>query len=151
MRRACDWHIVHARHKLLIRENLLLSGAENTTELQLLSQVLREEAKRHLDTVLHIMGCLDQGPQMSYIRAGLATHDRYLWAQTMETAIQHKTEGRLFQELAILYETERDGGDLGGEPPGRSLPDWLAWCQEYGSAWLADCARYCQPTREAAR
>ena len=142
----CDWHLGNARKKLLIREHLTKLGMQDSPELLLLSQVLREEAIRHLDTVLHILGCMDQGRQMSYIRAGLASGDRYLWAQTMEMAIQHKKEGRLFRELAILYEAERDGEDLDGEPPGGRMAfrTWLAWCQEYGSEWLAECARYCQ-------
>lgn len=102
-------------------------------------------ARRHLECVLHILGCLDQGRQMSYIRAGLCSRDRHVWAQTMESAMQHKKEGRLFHELAILYEAEREGAALGKEPPGgkRALKTWLAWCQEYGSEWLAECARYC--------
>jgi len=95
---------------------------------------------------------MDQSRQMSYIRAGLASGDRHLWAQAMETAIQHKKEGRLFRELAILYEAERDGADLGGAPPGgkMALTTWLAWCQEYGSAWLAECARYCHGSKRFA-
>jgi len=147
-----DWHVGHARKKLLIREHLTESGMGDSPELLLLMQVLREEARRHLDVVLHILGCMDQGRQMSYIRAGLASGDRHLWAQAMETAIQHKTEGRLFRELAILYEAERDGADLGGEPPGgkMALTTWLEWCQEYGSEWLAECARYCHGNKRFA-
>lgn len=147
-----DWHVGHARKKLLIREHLTELGIQDSPELLLLSQVLREEARRHLDIVLHILGCMDQSRQMSYIRAGLASGDRYLWAQAMETAIQHKKEGRLFRELAILYEAERNGADLGGTPPGgnMALTTWLAWCQEYGSAWLAECARYCHGSKRFA-
>lgn len=152
MKRACDWHVDNARKKLLIREHLTELSMMDSSELRFLSQVLREEAKRHLDTVLHILGCLDQGRHMSCIRAGLVSGDRYLWAQTMETAIQHKKEGRLFRELAILYEAERDGEDLDGEPPGgRMAPRaWLTWCQEYGSEWLSECARYCQGNKRFA-
>lgn len=147
-----DWHVGNARKKLLIREHLTELGMQDSPELLLLSQVLREEARRHLDIVLHILGCMDQSRQMSYIRAGLASGNRFLWAQAMETAIQHKKEGRLFRELAILYEAERDGADLGGEPPGgkMALTTWLAWCQEYGSEWLAECARYCHGSKRFA-
>jgi AAA family ATP:ADP antiporter len=147
-----DWHVGSARKKLLIREHLAESGMRDSPELLLLMQVLREEARRHLDVVLHILGCMDQSRQMSYIRAGLASGDRHLWAQTMETAIQHKTESRLFRELAILYEAERDGADLGGDPPGgkMALTTWLEWCQENGSEWLAECARYCQGSKRFA-
>jgi hypothetical protein len=37
------------------------------------------------------------------------------------------------------------GAALAGEPPGgkRALSTWLAWCQENGSEWLSECARYC--------
>lgn len=153
MRRVCDWHVDNARKKLLIREHMIDLSMVDSSELRFLSQVLREEARRHLDTVLHILGCLDSGRHMSYIRAGLTSGDRYLWAQTMETAIQHKKEGRLFRDLAILYEAERDGEDLGGEPPGGSmaLKIWLAWCQEFGSEWLSECARYCQGAKRLAQ
>lgn len=147
-----DWHVGNARKKLLIRDSLSQMGIQDAPELLLLMQVLREEARRHLEVVLRILGCMDQGRQMNYIRAGLASGDRRLWAQAMETAIQHKKEGRLFRELAILYEAERDGTDLDGEPPGgkRALATWLEWCQEYGSEWLAECARYCRGSKRFA-
>jgi len=152
LKQVSDWHVGNAHKKLLIREHLAELGMRDSPELLLLMQVLREEARRHLDVVLHILGCMDQTRQMSYIRAGLASGDRHLWAQAMETAIQHKTEGRLFRELAILYEAERDGADLGGEPPGgkMALTTWLEWCQEYGSEWLAECARYCHGSKRFA-
>ena len=139
------WHVRHAREKLLIRNSLTQLGMRDAPELLFLKQVLREEARRHLDVVLHILGCLDQSRQMSYIRAGLASEDRHVWAHAMESAIQHKKEGRLFRELAILFEVEREGAALGGEPPGgkKALSTWLAWCQEHGSEWLAECARTC--------
>jgi hypothetical protein len=145
LKKLSTWHVGHARNKLLIREHLGGWGTRGSPELLLLMQVLREEAKRHLETVLHILGCLDRGRQMSCIRAGLASGNRHVWAQAMETALQHKQEGDLFRELAILYEAEREGVDLGGCPPGgkQALTAWLAWCQEYGSEWLAECARYC--------
>jgi hypothetical protein len=82
---------------------------------------------------------------MSYIRAGLGSRDRHLWAQALESAMQLKKEGRLFRELALLFEAERESSPLGGEPPGGevALTAWLQWCQEHGSEWLAECARYC--------
>jgi hypothetical protein len=63
----------------------------------------------------------------------------------MESALQFRKEGHLFRELAVLYEAEREGVALAGEPPGgKRVPGvWLEWCQEYGSGWLAECARYC--------
>lgn len=145
LRHASERHIQLARDKLVIRENLLLSDEPSNQSRQLLKQVLLEEARRHLDTVLHILGCQDQSLRMSYIRAGLASQDRHLWAQAMESAMQLKKEGHLFRELAILYEAEREGVLLGGVPPGgkAALSNWLEWCQEFGSEWLAECARYC--------
>ena len=138
-------HVQLARDKLMIRENLPLQDEASNHTLQLLQQVLREEARRHLDTVLHILGCLDRSIRMSYIRAGLASRDRRLWAQSIETAMQLKKNGPLFRTLAVLYEAEREGALLGGEPPGgkAALSTWLEWCQEFGSEWLAECARYC--------
>lgn len=145
LRQASERHAWHARNKLLIMENIPHAEKVFSQEYQLLKQVLREEARRHLDAVLHILGCLDHGQQMRYIRAGLASRDKHLWAQALESAMQLKKEGRLFRELATLFEAERESSPLGGEPPGGNTPGaWLDWCQEYGSEWLAKCAKYCQ-------
>lgn len=152
LRQATNRHIRQARDKLQIRESLAQLNMPEVAELLLLMQVLREEARRHLDIVLHILGSLDQGQQMNYIRAGLSSRDRHLWAQTMESAMQHKQEGRLFHELALLYEVAREGAFLGKEPPGgkRALRTWLVWCQEHGSEWLAQCAGYCLSNKRLA-
>jgi hypothetical protein len=108
-------------------------------------QVLREEAARHLDMLLHIKASLDPGPRMHYIRAGLSSRDHHLWAQALETAMQSKQEASLYRELARLYEAIRHGVVLKGAPPGGmgAPAEWLAWCQREGSAWLGECARYC--------
>ena len=145
LRQVSAWHVRHARDKLLIRDSFSQSGMRDVPELLFLMQVLREEARRHLDIVLHILVCLDQSQQMRYIRAGLASRNRHLWAHALESAMQLKKEGRLFHELAILYESERDGIPLKGKPPGGkgAVKAWLEWCQEYGSEWLAESARYC--------
>jgi hypothetical protein len=145
LRRVSARHLQYARDKLLILQNLSTPATVTDSGLQLLTRVLREEARRHLDVVLHILGCLDQSQQMSYIRAGLASQNRQLWARAMESALQFRKEGHLFRELAVLYEAEREGVALAGEPPGgKRVPGvWLKWCQEYGSGWLAECARYC--------
>jgi hypothetical protein len=81
---------------------------------------------------------------MSCIRAGLSSEDRHLWAQTMESAMQHKQYSPLFHELAILYEAERDGVALSGVLPGgkAALRNGLTWCQTHGSEWLAASVRY---------
>jgi len=82
---------------------------------------------------------------MSYIRAGLASQNRQLWAQALESALQLRREAHVFRELAVLFEAEREGVALPGEPPGgrQAFATWLTWCQEHGSDWLAECARYC--------
>jgi len=138
-------HVHHARDTLLIRDGLAQLAIPDAPELLFLMQVLREEARRHLDSVLHVLDCQDQSQRMRCIRAGLASRNRHLWAQALETAMQLKKEGRLFHELAILYEAEREGVALKGKPPGGdgAITAWLAWCQQYGSAWLAESARYC--------
>lgn len=145
LRQVSERHVGLARDKLMIMENLPGTAEAPDQEFLLLGKVLREEARRHLDVVLHILGCLDQGRQMSYIRAGLASRDRHLWAQAMESAMQLKKDGRLFRQLAALFEAERDGVPLGGEPPGgkEAVTAWLQWCRECGSEWLAECAAYC--------
>lgn len=145
LRQVSAWHVRHARDKLLIRDSLAQSGMRDAPELLFLMQVLREEARRHLDIVLHILDCQDQSQRMRYIRAGLASRNRHLWAQALESAMQLKKEGHQFHELAILYEAEREGFPLKGVPPGGKgdFTAWLEWCQEYGSEWLVECARYC--------
>lgn len=145
LRRALSLHLKRAREKLLILENFSAPGEDGAPALQLLKKVLREESRRHLTLVLHILGCLDQSRQMCLIRAGLASQNRQLWAQAMESALQFRKEGAVFRELAVLFEAEREGAPLKGEPPGgkRALDAWLDWCQKHGSEWLAECARHC--------
>jgi hypothetical protein len=149
LRRVCDRHLRLARDKLLILQDLSGPGELGDPSLLLLKQVLREESRRHLDIVLHSLGCLDQSRQMSHIRAGLASPNRQLWAQAMESALQFRKEGHVFRELAILFEAEREGVALAGEPPtGKgALTGALAWCEKCGSAWLAECARHCLGNR----
>jgi hypothetical protein len=145
LRQVCDRHLRHARDKLLILQDVSGSAESSETDLQLLKQVLREESRRHLDIVLHSLGCLDQSRQMSHIRAGLASPNRQLWAQAMESALQFRKEGHVFRELAILFEAEREGVALAGDSPtgNAALTGALEWCERHGSAWLAECARYC--------
>lgn len=144
LKRASDRHLRLSLDKLLISQHL--SSADGTTgeAYVLLAQVLREEARRHMDVVLHVLGCLDPSRQMAFIRAGLASRDRRLWAQAMESALQHKQDSRLFRKLSLLFEAEREGAVLAGDPPAgkRALASWLAWCEKNGSAWLAECASY---------
>lgn len=153
LRQVTERHVRHARDKLLILQNLTQPEGLACPQVAFMQQVLREEARRHLDMVLHILGSLDQSKQMSYIRAGLASRDKRLWAQALESAMQMKKEGRLFRELALLYEAEREGAPLPGEPPGgrSGLLAWLAWCQEHGSDWLAECANNCRESMSHAR
>jgi hypothetical protein len=141
---ATDRHLRLALDKLLISQHLSSTDGAIGEAFVLLTQVLREEARRHMDVVLHIRGCLNPGRRMAFIRAGLASRNRHLWAQAMESALQHKQEARLFRKLSLLFEAEREGTVLAGDPPGgkRAWANWLAWCQENGSAWLAECARY---------
>jgi hypothetical protein len=145
LRQVSAWHLQRARDELLILQNSASLDDAGQPALALLKQVLREESRRHLDVVLQVLGCLNQSRQMSFIRAGLASQNKQLWAQAMESALQLRDEGPVFRELAALYEAEREGVALGGEPPGgkHALNDWLQWCQEHGSNWLAECARYC--------
>jgi len=145
LRQVSGWHMRLARKKLLILQNFSSLGDVDEPALLLLKKVLREESRRHLDLVLQILGCLDQSRQMSFIRAGLASLNRQLWAQALESALQLRREAHVFRELAVLFEAEREGVALPGEPPGgrQAFATWLRWCQEHGSDWLAECARYC--------
>jgi ATP/ADP translocase/HEAT repeat protein len=145
LQQACDWHLLHAQDKLLVRDGLSQQPTAASPARNLLMQVLREEAERHLDMILHIKASLDPSPRMHYIRAGLSSRDHHLWAQALETAMQSKQEASLYRELARFYEAIRHGVALKGAPPGgKGAPEeWLAWCQREGSAWLGECARYC--------
>jgi hypothetical protein len=140
-----DWHVRHARDALLIRDRIAASGKQAAPEWTFLMLVLREEALRHLDSVLQILGNTGQGAEISAIRAGLLSEDRHLWAQTMESALQHKRHGALFHELALLFEAAREGVALRGAAPGKQgFSDWLAWCETHGSDWLGESARHCR-------
>ena len=146
LRQVSGWHLRYARDKLLILQGFASLGEIEDPARLLLKQVLREESRRHLDVVLNILGCLDPSRSMSYVRAGLASQNRQLWAQAMESALQFRKERGVFRELAQLFEAQREGVALAGGPPGgkHAMKAWLEWCQEYGSTWLAECARYCQ-------
>lgn len=144
LKQTTDHHLHLALDKLLISQHLSSADGAIGEAFVLLTQVLREEARRHMDVVLHILGCLDPSRRMAFIRAGLASRNRHLWAQAMESALQNKKDARLFRKLSLLFEAEREGAVLVGDPPGgkRALTSWLAWCQKNGSAWLGECARY---------
>lgn len=146
LRQAADGHVRQARDKLLILQGLSGAGGAEPAARLLLKQVLREESRRHLDLVLDILGCLDPSQSMHCVRAGLASRDRQLWAQAMESALQFRKENGMIRELARLFEAQRAGTPLTGKPPGgsRAPSVWRAWCQQHGSAWLAECARYDQ-------
>ena len=143
MSRATERQLHLALDKLLIAQHLA-GGSANAEAFELLTQVLREEAHRHIEVVLHIVGCLDTSGRMAYIRAGLASRDRRVWAQAMESALQRRQDARLFRRLNLLFEAEREGAALAGDPPGgrQAVASWLEWCEAHGSAWLAECARY---------
>ncbi len=144
LHRELERHLQRAGEKLLILQELSSKGMLVAPTQRLFGLVLQEDVQRHLDTVLHVLGCLDTGKRMSYIRAGLASRNRHLWAKAMESALQIKSENQVFRKLAILYEAVREGRELGGDLPGEehTLHGWLRWCQRYGSTWLADCAGY---------
>lgn len=145
LRNSISGHLKRAKNKLMILHEFANHKLEKDSALVLFKLALREDIRRHLTMVLHILGCLDKSKQMSFIRAGLLSDNRQLWAQSMEMAFQIKKESNVFRELSRLYEAEREGVRLKGDVPGgsNSVRAWLNWCRTYGSEWLADCASYC--------
>lgn len=86
---------------------------------QLFHKALREEFHRHVDLALQALGHLDQGARVAAIRAVLASRDRRLWAQALESGMQLR-EVRPFKAIAHLLESEREGRLHHLKPPGRS-------------------------------
>jgi hypothetical protein len=110
---------------------------------QFLALVLHEEVQRHMDLVLEILENLDERQPVHAIKSALASRERRLRAQAVES-IRHMENSALFRGLLPLLETEHDGAEWHHplEPEPKSLAQILEWCQHEGSEWLKQCATW---------
>ena len=115
--------------------------AMQVDELNFLCLVLQEEVQRHMDFALDTLVLLDEAQAVHAIRAALASRDRRLRAQALES-LRHIENNALIEWLLPLIETEHDGA--GWDHPLRETPrsihDLIAWCGQQGSQWLRYCA-----------
>lgn len=110
-------------------------------EAAFLRLVLSEDIQRHLGLVLEILEQLDESQAVHAIRAALASRDRRLRAQGLES-LRHVENDALLHALLPLLETEHDGAEWRhalGQAPG-TLREARQWCEREGSAWLRKCA-----------
>ena len=144
LRQAISEHLLRAKEKLIILQESEHLHFNNTPLLNFFVIALKEDVRRHIAAVLHTLGCLDQSKHMNYIRAGLMSDNRRLWAQSLESALSLKSESYIFRELSKLYEAEREGVKLKGNLSGTKmkLQDWLEWCRLHGSDWLSECSNF---------
>lgn len=137
-------HIESARDKQIIWLTLTAPRREDRQDFDavLLGTVLDEEVGKHVGLALDILSLLDERQSIRTVRAALASHDRALRGQAMES-LHHQEHAFLLQRLLPLLEGEPDTemarARLGWA--GRSWHDILAWCEREGSQWLANCAR----------
>ncbi len=117
---------------------------------QFLALALHEEVQRHVELALEILENLDERQPVRAIQAALASRDRHLRAQAVES-IRHMRNSVLFRTLLPLLEAEHDGAEwrhaLEQEP--NSLAQVVEWCQREGSVWLKQCATWLACADEA--
>jgi len=107
----------------------------------ILATVLSEEVQRHADLAIEIISMLDETGTCSAIKAALASHDRRLRAQAIES-IHHSDYAEILDRLQPLLEGVPDGVITQAEGiwAKRPMHKILDWCQKEGSQWLAQCA-----------
>ena len=107
----------------------------------LLALVLGEDIQRHLGLVLEILASQDEGESVRAVRAALASRDRHLRAQAVES-VRHSSNDGLLRLLLPLLEAEYDGAAWRHslQHAVATLEDARAWCMREGSAWLRECA-----------
>jgi hypothetical protein len=107
----------------------------------LLALVLAEDIQRHVGLVLEILESLDEGQSVRAVRAALASRDRRLRAQAVES-VRHSNNDALLRLLLPLLEAEYDGAAWRHplQHALATLEDVRAWCVCEGSAWLRECA-----------
>jgi len=108
-----------------------------------LGAVLAEEVQRHVSQVLEVMVLLDESEASRVVQAALSSRDRHLRAQALES-VRHLEHAAIFHRLLPLLEGEQDP-DMTHAIQNWAARPWteiLAWCEQEGSQWLAQCAAW---------
>jgi len=118
-----------------------VSLAQQAGEANFLCLVLKEEVQRHIAFSLDILAWLDEAQIARAICAALASRDRRLRAQALES-LRHIENNALVKWLLPLIEAEQDGASWEHPAPDapRDIKALIAWCGQQGGQWLRQCA-----------
>ncbi len=138
-------HLRHAWDKKSVALQALSFAQQASTqqadEAKFLCLVLNEEVRRHIEFALAILALLDEAQMARAICAALASRDRRLRAQALES-LRHIENNALVEWLLPLIEAEQDGASWAHPAPGapRDINELIAWCGRQGGQWLRQCA-----------
>jgi hypothetical protein len=136
-------HADSAREKHELQQALpsVRDPSVQDSDFMFLSTVLAEEVQRHVTQILGVMVLLDESEASRVIQAGLASRDRCLRAQALES-VRHLEHAAIFHRLLPLMEGEHNPEMTQAIQnwAERSWNEILAWCEQEGSQWLAQCA-----------
>ncbi len=118
-----------------------VSLAQQADEANFLCLVLNEEVRRHIEFALAILALLDEAQIARSICAALASRDRRLRAQALES-LRHIENNALVKWLLPLIEAEQDGASWEHPAPEAThdIKALIAWCGQQGGQWLRQCA-----------
>lgn len=118
-----------------------VSIAQQADVANLLCLVLNEEVQRHIELALDILALLDEAQMARAISAALASRDRRLRAQALES-LRHIENNALVEWLLPLIEAEHDGARWEHPAPEapRDINELISWCGRQGGQWLRQCA-----------
>ena len=116
------------------------ASAQQAHETNFLRLVLNEEVQRHIAFALDILALLDEARMARSISAALASRDRRLRAQALES-LRHIENNALVEWLLPLIDAEHDGAKWEHSPPEapRDINELIAWCGRQGGQWLRHC------------
>ena len=117
------------------------TSAKQADETNFLRLVLNEEVQRHIAFALDILALLDEARMARYISAALASQDRRLRAQALES-LRHIENNALVEWLLPLIEAAHDGARWEHAVPDmpHDIYEMIAWCKRQGGEWLHQCA-----------
>jgi len=117
------------------------TSANQADEANFLRLALNEEVQRHIAFALDILALLDEAQMARAISAALASRDRRLRAQALES-LRHIENNPLVEWLLPLIESEQDGARWEHPAPEapRDINELIAWCGRQGGLWLRQCA-----------
>ena len=117
------------------------TSANQADAVNFLRMVLNEEVQRHIALTLDILALLDDAQMARAIGAALASRDRRLRAQALES-LHHIENNALIEWLLPLIDAEHDGARWNHRAPQtlRDIDELIAWCAQQGGQWLRQCA-----------